>query len=484
MLTMGATEHAVAIARVSTKQQDEEDQRPGLIAYAARQDYILDEVVPVAGKSAFHGRHVKAVLAAVEKHVKNGVATVVIFRHVDRSSREGVFKGFALLNRIMEAGARIEFSEQEFLNTNPGWIGPLFELAKEESKIKQDRAIQGNTKRRATGQLIGRVPWGYDPVMGKNAKGLDIQVCIEPNALGRKWIPYIFAEVTAGKSARAIAELLTGAPSPQKDGLWGANAVIRIVTNTVYYGQMKGNPFMKFEALVTFDVWFAANLSLASRNTRGRGSTKQEPVFVKPYCANCWGQKRKGAPSGKSPMYRADRRRASGVYSYYYCWGHGSLRKSCGVQGVIVADLDAAIEHAMSTNTRPHLVREFVAGDDNAEKRKLVNEKIKAAQEAGDYLLVAQLAQEAMEIGPTERKGSSELRDSGRTVGQYWNTLTLAEKRDELATWTVIAGMNGDKLYAILDKSSPDGLGTMLIIGDLPSPSLLERAEAKGGAYF
>jgi len=45
------TEHAVAIARVSSGKQVEEDQAPGLMQYAERQGYILDAVVPIHGKS-------------------------------------------------------------------------------------------------------------------------------------------------------------------------------------------------------------------------------------------------------------------------------------------------------------------------------------------------------------------------------------------------------------------------------------------------
>ena len=98
------SEHCIVIPRVSAPKQREEDQTPGLIAYADRQGYTVDEVVPVHGRSEFHGKHVKMILAAVDKYVKHGTATVVIFRHVDRSSREGVFKGFDLLNKIMCCG--------------------------------------------------------------------------------------------------------------------------------------------------------------------------------------------------------------------------------------------------------------------------------------------------------------------------------------------------------------------------------------------
>lgn len=475
MADMG--EHAIAIARVSSLAQDEEDQRPGLVAYSDRKGYVLDEVVAVHGRSAFHGRHVKAILAAVEKHVKNGSARVVIFRHVDRSSREGVFKGFALLNRIMEAGARIEFSEQEFLNDNPGFIGPMFEVAKKESEVKRDRANQGIVKRRAAGQLVGRIPWGYDPVTIHDRKhNKTVQIGMKPGALGLKWIPVIFAECAAGKSARALADMLRGVPSPQKNGLWSEQTILRIIANTTYYGRMAGNPFLEYDPIVSVELWHAANAAVAARTTNGRSTTKNAPVFVRPYCAVCWGKKREGSPSGKSPMYRKPFSENRGKEDRYYCRGHGPARGTCGAQGISVSELDAAIDETMGKDNRPYMVHKYVAGDDNAEKRSVINEKIKAAQEASDYMLVAQLAQEAMEIGPSDRKGKLALRYSGKSIGQHWQTLTPAEKRDELATWTVIAGTNDEgKLYAVLDKPSPDGMGALLVIGDLPGKSLLAR---------
>lgn len=49
--------HAIAIARVSTLKQRQEDQRPGLVTYSERQGYVLDDIVEVHGRSAFHGKH-------------------------------------------------------------------------------------------------------------------------------------------------------------------------------------------------------------------------------------------------------------------------------------------------------------------------------------------------------------------------------------------------------------------------------------------
>jgi hypothetical protein len=47
--------HAIAIARVSTLKQRQEDQQPGLVTYSERQGYVLDDIVDVHGRSAFHG---------------------------------------------------------------------------------------------------------------------------------------------------------------------------------------------------------------------------------------------------------------------------------------------------------------------------------------------------------------------------------------------------------------------------------------------
>jgi hypothetical protein len=135
-------------------------------------------------------------------------------------------------------------------------------------------------------------------------------------------------------------------------------------------------------------------------------------------------------------------------YAYYSCKGHGPGRRSCGGPGIKVADLDAAIDATMAHNPKPHMVREFIAGDENTERLDDVNEQIKAAFEAGDYTKLGQLSAEAKRIedqieqaGPSKRKGRMVLVNSGRTVGQHWQTLTLDEKRDELGNWTVVAGL-------------------------------------------
>jgi hypothetical protein len=310
-------------------------------------------------------------------------------------------------------------------------------MAKKESQIKQDRTLQGNSVKRAKGELVGRVPWGYDPVLKGN-----VQVGIKPNALGREWIPRIFHEAIAGASLRQIADLLRPiSSSPQKSNAWSEHTVRRIIANTTYYGSMTGNPNMTFEPLVSVELYKQANAAIVSRVPRGRGTVKYEPVLVRPYCGACYGDKRDGAPNGQSPMYRSVKNvaRGRGRYDYLTCSGSGAARKGCGAPAIPLEVFESTLDEAMKADTRPHLVPEYTAGDDNDERRSLINEKIRVAQEAGDYMLVAQLAQEAMQIGPTVRKTSIVMVDSGIKFGDHWKTLSRDEKREELLKHHVVA---------------------------------------------
>jgi hypothetical protein len=260
----------------------------------------------------------------------------------------------------------------------------------------------------------------------------------------------------------SIAAMLRGVPSPQKNDLWGQTTVRRILSSTTYCGVMPGNPNLKFEALVSVELYRKAKLAIESRTRSGRGTVVREPAFLKPVCGDCYGVKREGAPSGVSPMYRSTKVQRGREYTYYYCHGRGAARKSCGADLIPMPALDKAVDEIMSADSRPRIIPSYSAGDDNDEQRAIINEKIRAAQEAGDYLLVAQLAQEAMSIGPSVRKASVGLVESGQTVGQHWQTLSAPEKREELLRWTVIAYPEGRVRVFF-----PVGEKDRTVIGDL-----------------
>lgn len=423
-------EHCICIARVSKGKQRSEDQRPELTAYAERKGYTLDALVTVQGHSAFTGKQVKHIKAAVDQHVKNGDACVVVFRHVDRSSRQGTFEGHKLISYIHDAGARVEFSSQEFLNDQPGLLGMFFEMAKQESKIKQDRSIQGHAVKRAKGEVIGKIPWGYDKVL--DSRG--VQVGMVPSTLGREWIPRIFHAAINGSSLQTIAEMLQGIPTASGNKVWNVTGVRQLLIRTTYYGHMPSNPNLEYEPLITVEEFKAANAAMQARRDNGRGTVKHEAPLVRPVCGECLGVVRDGCPSGRSPMYV----HRSKSFAYMRCMGHGPGRKSCGTPLVRVDALYDAVEHIMANDSRPHMTMQYFRGSDNSEAHEILLERMSAAQQSGDWLQVAQIAQEIAALGPVERKASAQYVPSGKTVGERWATLSPVEKRDEMGRWEVI----------------------------------------------
>ncbi len=430
-------EHAVAIARVSSLKQREEDQRPGLTRFADSRGYVLDAMIEIHGRSAFHGKHLKQVLQAIDEHVRQGDATVVIFRDVDRSSRQGAQATYDLRGQIIKAGGRMEFAGQEYLNDQRNQdmlLGILATAAREESETKSRRKLQGNEARAARGEVNGRPAWGYDLccVGGK-------QILI-PNDLGRQWIPVIFQAAVDGASLRYIQTRLRGVPSPQKNGVWNEATIRRLIASPTYHGGRIGKGNMEYEALVTAELWLDANKAVQARTKTGRGTTTREPALARPVCGACYDVQRDGAPDGRSPMYRKSR----AGHDYYTCTGQGAARKSCGAKVIPCDRLDAAIDDAMTRRTGPHYELEWIAGDDKAQLLAEINEKIAAAAKEGRYDLIPELSAQAEEINTKRvRKARVEKRDSGKTIGEHWQALDLAGKRDELLKWEVIAYPDG-----------------------------------------
>ena len=430
-------EHAIAIARVSTLKQREEDQRPGLTKFAEDKEYALDAVIAINGRSAFHGKHLKQVHKAIDEYVRQGDATVVIFRDVDRSSREGAQATYDLRGQIIRAGGRMEFAGQEYLNDQRNQdmlLGILATAAREESETKSRRKLQGIEARAARGEVNGRPAWGYDLKRVNNLQTL------VPNDLGRKWIPVIFHAAVDGKSMRSIQTMLRGVPSPQENDAWDETTIRRLIASPTYHGGRVGRGAMDYEALVTAELWQQANKAVKARTKTGRGTTKREPALARPICGACYDVKRDGAPNGISPMYRKSRL----GHDYYTCTGLGPARKSCGTNVIPCDRLDAAIDAAMAKRAGPHWELEWIAGDDKAQQLADINEKIAAAAKEGHYDLIPALSAQAAEISAQRvRKARTVKHDSGKTVGEHWQTLDLDGKRDELLKWEVIAYPDG-----------------------------------------
>jgi Recombinase len=327
----------------------------------------------------------------------------------------------------------MEFSGQEYLNdqrTQEMLLGLIATAAKEESETKSRRTLQGDAAAAVRGEATGKPAWGYTFGMVEGKRVL------VPTELGREWIPRIYNLCAEGKSLRHLRDLLSGkgVPSPGKAEAWSISTLTRLIASPTYKGDRRGKGSLKYEVLVTAELWTQANQALKSRVIRGRSTVKSEPVLLKPYCGECWGIPRDGAalnvkqvdgtvkltPTGKSPMYRRVKIHKGKRYTYYGCHGHGPACRTCGAPGIPEAMLDAAVDAIMAADKRPHWVLEFVPGDDNAEKLAKINDAIALAGQTGDYAKVSELAAEAQLIrDQPHRKGRTERRLTGKTVGAH-----------------------------------------------------------------
>ena len=188
-----------------------------------------------------------------------------------------------------------------------------------------------------------------------------------PTAIGRKYIPAIFAKVIDGESIRSIAAWLTAEGVPTTTGgIWHEGYLSnRLIKNPVYYGARRNAGQLETEALVSASKWQQANAALKSRVRPGRAAIVHDKAMLAPVCGECYGKHREGCADGISPMYRIFT--GKGRVPYYRCTGHGPQRKGCGFM-IAVSEADQRFTKKMLSKDDPHYDRVLIAGDDHADK--------------------------------------------------------------------------------------------------------------------
>src|SRR5260370_2438312 len=134
--------------------------------------------------------------------IRSGRISVLVAVRVDRIERRGIRHVFNLIEEVRQAGGRLEFSEQPFLNASgPGsdvMLANLASMAGEESRIKSQRTVEGQAKALANGGGTPSVPWGDKLTGAKRNKK------VIPTADGRKGGPEIFQRIADGHSPAAV----------------------------------------------------------------------------------------------------------------------------------------------------------------------------------------------------------------------------------------------------------------------------------------
>src|ERR1039458_5993080 len=109
------TEQAGIWLRVSTGGQDEANQLPDLLAWCAGHDYAVAATYEVHGKSAYKGKQDADLDRALADMAARKITVLVVWAS-DRIERRGAYNAFDLARRVREAGGRIEYVKDTYLN--------------------------------------------------------------------------------------------------------------------------------------------------------------------------------------------------------------------------------------------------------------------------------------------------------------------------------------------------------------------------------
>jgi DNA invertase Pin-like site-specific DNA recombinase len=359
--------------RVSTGGQNEGSQIPDIDAWCASHGYEVAETYTLHGKSASKGEQ-QPMIDAMLADMHAGVIKVLVVWKSDRIERRGPRFVFNLLWEIQNAGGRVEFVTEPYLNvTGPGqelMLTNMSVLAREESRTKSDRTRINRATIAGNGAFAGRAPWGMVTTGEKYHKGLAL------TDAGRKYLPEIYNRVADGASLGEVAAWLfrqhAGCPSPGDPHIcraWWERSIGGIIRNPAYRGSYCGHDGRELyrlpesERAVDASLWKRANDSLDSRPQRGKANPEGRAMLAEAlFCPKCDG-----------PMYRLVSRnyevknkvktgRVLSSYTNYRCSGKGPQRKSACKNSVDVVTVDTLVDAAMR-EIHDHIVRtEFVPG--------------------------------------------------------------------------------------------------------------------------
>jgi DNA invertase Pin-like site-specific DNA recombinase len=361
-------EQAGLWVRVSSGGQDEANQIPDLLSYCAKQGYNPKLTYEVHGKSASKGKHQSYLDQAVED-MRSGLITVLVVWKSSRIERRGAFSVFDLARKVQEAGGRIEYVGDAYLNAANDMSDVLLALAASRDKQYADdlsaNTIIGHNRGRANMALTGRTPWGF------TSDGPKYDRRMVPTNEGIVYVPQIYDRVIKGESLPSIAAWLhSQGVMSSTGGLWWEKSLSQMIRNPAYRGsrceqdpQTKryGKILHKCPPLVDADIWRAANANLDARPHRGRTFAENKAMLADVLtCPKCAG-----------PMYRVmSQTSVKGQpvkVPYYRCSGTGPARRSTCRNMVRTELADDAVNTIIAaTFGTPVMTRVLVPGHDHA----------------------------------------------------------------------------------------------------------------------
>jgi site-specific DNA recombinase len=359
---------------------------PDIDEWCRDHGYVVRKTYELRGKSASKGQQDKA-LDEMIRDMAMGLITVLVVWASDRIERRGAYNAFDLARRVKEAGGRIEYVKDSYLNDANDMSDVMLALAatrdKMESKRKTERTEMVQARIRTAGAFVGKPPFGYAIAGEKYSRKL------VPADEGRRLIPEVYARCIKGDSLAKIGAWL----EEETGQKWWPRRVSGTLRNPVYRGVQEddaGRPIHRCEALVDAAIWRRANEALGRHGKRGP-ENKLDPALLSGvlFCGNpdCH-----DAPD--SPMYRHRSSARNLRREWYRCAGKGTQRKGCGNM-IRLVTLDGLVNICMKAHGRDLMIKDLVIepGTDHAAELEKIRFEIRslASQDLTDAEYDAEL---------------------------------------------------------------------------------------------
>ncbi len=438
-----APQRAVSIERVSSRKQTPQIQSPEITARVRERRYELARTFTLTASASKGGQ--QKVLDQVLDGARRGEWTVVLCVAIDRIERRGVFALRKWITDLYDAGARLE-------STSPGeeWLSDTSDeliwsirldmeadRARREAELRAERTRRGHDEKDRLEQ--GRVPlplgWRYER-RGK----FDSSIVADDEAMAV--VREAFRLAAKGGTLRQITEMMRERGYPRTQ-----NGVGQMMRHPAYStGQLYVPVLVETEPVVSSELAAAAVAALEARR-RPQGprhlATGATDFGGRIYCHE----------HGAALHRWYGPARKDGSRTRYYWARKGGAACSCGL---FHADtVDDLVNTLLLTDDEPETEMVF-QGDSAVRLTQIEREmnQVYRKKPSGWLGILAELEAEQERLKGNGAPGW-ERRETGRSMGDAWGSMSRAEQREYLArqaetgNWRVLIRKDGKQLRAI-----------------------------------
>jgi DNA invertase Pin-like site-specific DNA recombinase len=411
-------ERAVAIERVSTRRQTPGLQSPELAERVKARGYDLQRTFTLS-VSARKGKQ-QAVLDQILEGARQGAWTVVLVVAIDRIERRGVWVLRKWITNLYDAGCRVE-------STSPGeeWLADTSkehqliwsirldleaDRARREAELRAERTARGHRRKDELGQGRIKLPLGYR--YEKNGK-FDSRIVVDDPAM--TVVREAFKLAAEGATLQMISREM------KRMGYGRTPEMIGMLLRMPCYstGELYVPVPVSVDPAVRPEVQHQAIAALEARR-RTTGPRNKDTgaadfagrIFCGPHQAPL--HRHFGPPHKDGSRVRYYRARVDG--------------RECGC-GMFNADgVDALVDTLGGMDEEPETVM-VVTGDSSQRLADIEREMNRVYHKKPDGWLTKLGDLEAEQERLKNAVGGWERRETGRTMGKVWESMSRAEKR-------------------------------------------------------